>query len=222
MQRRVSVLPEADGLLVETFPRRRKHYMVAYCFEGRAAHQTLGLLLTRRMERLGLAPLGFVANDYALAVWSLYRVENPEPLFSPDILHDELNQWLARSALLKRSFRDVAVISGLVERQHPGLRKTGRQLTISSDLIYDVLRQHEPDHLLLRATWADARGRLTDIDRLAAFLERMQGHIRPKPLSRVSPLAVPILLEIGQERIEGSAEEVLLAEAERLMREATR
>jgi len=222
MQRRVSVLPEADGLLVETFPRRRKHYMVGYCFEGRAAHQSLGLLLTRRMERLGLAPLGFIANDYALAVWSLHRLENPAPLFAPDILHDELGEWLAKSALLKRSFRDVAVISGLIERQHPGLRKTGRQLTISSDLIYDVLRQHEPNHLLLRATWADARGRLTDIDRLSAFLTRIEGRIRHQSLSRVSPLAVPVLLEIGQERIEGSAEEVLLAEAERLMREATR
>lgn len=222
MQRSVSVLPTADGLLVETFPLRRKHYMVAYCFEGRAAHQSLGLLLTRRMERMGLAPLGFIANDYALAVWSLYRVEQPAPLFAPDILHDELADWLAKSALLKRSFRDVAVISGLIERQHPGVRKTGRQLTISSDLIYDVLRQHEPGHLLLRATWADARGRLTDIDRLSAFLERMQGRIRHQALSRVSPMAVPVLLEIGQERIEGSAEEVLLAEAERLMREATR
>lgn len=222
MQRSVSVLPAADGLLVEAFPRRRKHYMVAYCFEGRAAHQSLGLLLTRRMERMGLAPLGFIANDYALAVWSLYRVEQPAPLFAPDILHDELADWLAKSALLKRSFRDVAVISGLIERQHPGVRKTGRQLTISSDLIYDVLRQHEPGHLLLRATWADARGRLTDIDRLSAFLERVQGRIRHQALSRVSPMAVPVLLEIGQERIEGSAEEVLLAEAERLMREATR
>lgn len=221
-QARVSVLPEADGLLVETFPRRRKHYMVAYCFEGRAAHQSLGLLLTRRMEKQGLGPLGFVANDYALAVWSLHAPEAPAPLFAPDILQEELAEWLARSALLKRSFRDVAVISGLIERQHPGLRKTGRQLTISTDLIYDVLRQHEPNHLLLRATWADARGRLTDVDRLAAFLSRIEGRICHQPLRRVSPLAVPVLLEIGQERIEGSAEDVLLAEAERLMREATR
>jgi len=222
IQARVSVLPEPHGLLVETFPRRRKHYMVAYCFEGRAAHQSLGLLLTRRMERQGLAPLGFVANDYALAVWSLHRVEAPAPLFAPDILHDELSEWLANSALLKRSFRDVAVIAGLIERQLPGLRKTGRQLTISSDLIYDVLRQHEPGHLLLRATWADARGRLTDVDRLAAFLARVEGHIRHQPLPRVSPLAVPVLLEIGRESVEGSAEDVLLAEAEALMREATR
>src|SRR5690606_21429168 len=180
-QARVSVLPEADGLLVETFPRRRKHYMVAYCFEGRAAHQSLGLLLTRRMEKQGLGPLGFVANDYALAVWSLHAPGTPAPLFAPDILQEELADWLARSALLKRSFRDVAVISGLIERQHPGLRKTGRQLTISTDLIYDVLRQHEPNHLLLRATWADARGRLTDVDRLAAFLSRIEGRICHQP-----------------------------------------
>lgn len=222
LQARVSVLPAADGLLVETFPRRRKHYTVAYCFEGRAAHQSLGLLLTRRMERLGLGPLGFVANDYALAVWSLRAPDDPAALFTPEILRDELAEWLANSALLKRSFRDVAVIAGLIERQHPGLRKTGRQLTISSDLIYDVLRQYEPGHLLLRATWADARGRLTDVDRLAAFLARMQGHIHHQPLRCVSPLAVPVLLEIGREAIAGSAEETLLAEAEALMREATR
>lgn len=221
LQSRVSVLPDPSGLLVETFPHQRRHYLVAYCFEGRNAHQSLGLLLTRRMEHLGLRPLGFVASDYVVAVWSLSPVRDPAPLFRPDILEIELQEWLAESALLKRSFRDVAVISGLIERQHPGLRKTGRQLTVSSDLIYDVLRQYDPEHMLLRATWADARGKLTDVDRLAAFLRRIEGRIHHQPLRRISPLAVPVILEIGRENVPGAAEDVLLAEAEALMRTAT-
>ena len=71
IQQEKSVLPARDGLLVETFPRANKHYMVCYPFEGRLAHQTLGMLLTKRLERLGANPLGFVANDYALGIWGL-------------------------------------------------------------------------------------------------------------------------------------------------------
>jgi ATP-dependent helicase Lhr and Lhr-like helicase len=221
LQRDVSVLPDPAGLLVETFPRDDVHFLVAYTFEGRNAHQSLGLLLTRRMEKLGYAPLGFVGSDYVIAAWSLKPVTDVVPLFAPDILADEFQLWMAQSSLLKRSFRDVSIISGLIERQHPGKRKTGRQLMASSDLIYDVLRQYEPDHILLRATWADARGKITDLDRLGECLERVQGRITHKALSRVSPLAVPVLLEIGKEQVYGSAEDLLLGEAEALIAEAT-
>ena len=109
------------------------------------------MLLTKRMENAGLKPLGFVANDYGLACYGLEPVTDPQSLFSPDILEQEFTQWLERSYLLKNAFREVAVIGGLVERQHPGKRKTGRQVSFSTDLIYDVLRKYEPDHLLLRA-----------------------------------------------------------------------
>ncbi|MEO7690079.1 MAG: ligase-associated DNA damage response DEXH box helicase, partial [Sphingomonas sp.] len=139
-----SRLPEPDQLLVETFPREGRHYMVAYSFEGWNAHQSLGMLLTRRMETQGLKPLGFVASDYSIACYSLDPVTNPASLFSPDILEHEFVDWVQESALLKRAFREVAVIGGLVERQHPGKRKTGKQVTFSTDLIYDVLRKYEP------------------------------------------------------------------------------
>ncbi len=220
MQQKYSVLPKADGLLIETFPRDDRHYMVAYCFEGRNAHQSLGLLLTRRMESAGLAPMGFVGTDYVLSIWSLKPVLSPEKLFVPDILENEFEAWMADSSLLKRSFRDVAVISGLIERQHPGKRKTGKQVAFSTDLIYDVLRKYDPAHVLLRATWADARGKVTDIERLTLFLQRIQGHIDHKPLQRVSPLAVPVMLEIGKEHISGAGDEMLLMEADALVRDA--
>ncbi len=214
LQRWRSVLPGRDDLLVETFPRAGKHFLVAYCFEGRNAHQTLGMLLTRRLERAGLHPLGFVATDYVLATWSLGEPADIHGLFDQDMLGDDLEAWMAESSLLRRTFRNVAVIAGLIERRHPGQKKTARQVTFNADLIYDVLRRHEPDHILLRATRADAARGLTDIGRLAALLARARGRIVHRRLERISPLAVPVLLEIGREQVHGAAEDALLAEAE--------
>ncbi|HVJ00446.1 MAG TPA: ligase-associated DNA damage response DEXH box helicase [Sphingomonas sp.] len=223
MQAYRSVLPRADQLLVETFPREGRHYMVAYSFEGWNAHQSLGMLVTRRMESQGLKPLGFVASDYAIGTWSLEPVRNPASLFSPDILEHEFVDWVQQSHLLKRAFREVAVIGGLVERQHPGKRKTGKQVTFSTDLIYDVLSKYEPDHLLLRAAWADARAKMTDVGRLADLLDRAAATMVHVDADRVTPLAVPVLTLIGRERVAtGLADDALLAEAEVLAAEAMR
>ena len=217
MQAYRSQMPTPGQLLVETFPHDKRHYMVIYPFEGWNAHQSLGMLVTRRMESRGLMPMGFVASDYALGVWSLKPITDPEPLFSADILTDEFVEWVESSYLLKRAFREVAVISGLVERQHPGKRKTGRQVTFSTDLIYDVLRKYEPDHLLLDAAWADARARLTDVGRLRDLLDRAADTMLHVDLERVSPLAVPLLVMIGRESTaQGAVDDELLLEAESL------
>ncbi|MDT9599344.1 ligase-associated DNA damage response DEXH box helicase [Sphingosinicella rhizophila] len=218
-----SVLPRPDQLLVETFPHEHRHYMVAYSFEGWNAHQSLGMLITRRMESAGLKPLGFVANDYALACYGLEPVADPAALFSPDILENEFVEWVQGSNLLKRAFREVAVIGGLVERHHPGKRKSGKQVTFSTDLIYDVLRRYEPDHLLLKAAWQDARQRMTDVGRLARLLDRAQGVMLHVALDRVSPMAVPVLVIIGRERTAtGTVDDQLLIEAESLAEVAMR
>jgi ATP-dependent Lhr-like helicase len=220
-----SVIPLPGQLLVEAFPRGAKEYLVCYPFEGRLAHQTLGMLLTRRLERLRLRPLGFVANEYALAIWGLRDMggADMDRLFDEDMLGDDLDAWLAESNLYKRTFRNCAIISGLIERRHPGREKTGRQVTFSSDLIYDVLRSHEPDHILLRATYEDAATGLLDIARLSDMLARVKGRIVVKRLDRVSPLAVPALLEISKEMVAGEAREDILHEAEEaLIRDAMR
>jgi ATP-dependent Lhr-like helicase len=223
MQARRSVLPQPDQLLIETFPREGRHYMVVYSFEGWNAHQSLGMLITRRMETAGLKPLGFVASDYAIATYSLEPVTDPAALFDAQVLEEEFVDWVQQSSLLKRAFREVAVIGGLVERQHPGKRKTGRQVSFSTDLIYDVLRKYEPDHLLLRAAWDDARARMTDVGRLADLLDRAAGTMLHRPLERVSPLAVPVLVLIGRERVtQGATDDALLIEAEALVAEAMR
>jgi len=224
-----SLLPKSGDLLVETFPRAAKYYLVCYPFEGRLAHQTLGMLLTRRLERAGMKPLGFVANEYALAVWGLSdlasRISRGDlslaALFDQDMLGDDLEAWLAESALMKRTFRSCAIIAGLIEKRFPGEEKSRRQLTISTDLVYDVLRKHQADHILLRAARADAATGLLDIKRLGEMLSRIQGRIVHKSLDHVSPLAVPVMLEIGRETVYGEAADSLLAEAaDELVKEA--
>ncbi|WFS01200.1 ligase-associated DNA damage response DEXH box helicase [Rhizobium tumorigenes] len=221
LQREKSMVPKRDELLIETFPRGSRAYMVAYPFEGRLAHQTLGMLLTRRLERAGAKPLGFVATDYSLGIWGLEDIGQMiatgrlslSALFDEDMLGDDLEEWLDESFLLKRTFRNCAVISGLIERRHPGKEKSGRQVTVSADLIYDVLRSHEPDHILLQATRQDAATGLLDIARLGDMLRRIKGHITHRALDHISPLAVPVMLEIGRESVPGEAHDALLAEA---------
>jgi ATP-dependent Lhr-like helicase len=222
LQKSRSRLPGRNDLLVETFPRGGRWYLVAYCFEGRNAHQSLGMLLTKRMERAGFAPLGFVATDYVLGAWSAHQPTDIAKLFDEDMLGDDLESWMAESSMLRRTFRNVAVIAGLIERQYPGAQKNRRQVTVNSDLIYDVLRRHQPDHILLRATRADAAGGLTDLSRVALVLKRAKGRVVHMALSRVSPLAVPVLLEIGRENVRSHEdEEKLLEEAEAIIAEAT-
>ncbi|MEL7444725.1 MAG: ligase-associated DNA damage response DEXH box helicase [Pseudomonadota bacterium] len=223
MQDYRSQLPGPGQLLVESFPHGGKHYSTYYTFEGWNANQSLGMLITRRMEDRGLMPGGFVANDYSLAVWGLKPVKDPAPLLSPDILTYEFDDWVQESHLLRRAFREVAVISGLVERQHPGKRKSGKQVTFSTDLIYDVLKKYEPDHVLLEAAWADARARMTDVGRLADLLERSERELVHVELDRVSPLSVPVMTMIGREAVpQGAVDEELLLEAESLAGEAMR
>ncbi len=220
-----SVIPQAGQLLVENFPRGNRHYLVCYPFEGRLAHQTLGMLLTRRLERGRYQPLGFVANEYALAVWAAKDMSGADmdALFDEDMLGDDLDSWLAGSNLYKRTFRNCAIIAGLIQRRFPGKEKSGRQVTFSSDLIYDVLRDHEPDHVLLRATYQDAGTGLLDIARLGDMLARVKKRIVTRRLDRVSPLSVPALLEISREMVAGEADEAILRESEdALIRDAMR
>jgi ATP-dependent helicase Lhr and Lhr-like helicase len=224
-----SAVPGRRELLVETFPHAGRYYLVCYPFEGRLAHQTLGMLITRRLERARVRPLGFVANEYALAVWGLGDIGRGvargelslAALFDEDMLGDDLEAWLAESALMKRTFRTCAIIAGLIERRFPGEEKSRRQLTVSTDLVYDVLRRHQADHVLLRAARQDAATGLLDVRRLGEALSRIKGRIIHKDLDRVSPLAVPVMLDIGRETVSGEASDELLREAAaELVREA--
>ncbi|NBB16711.1 ligase-associated DNA damage response DEXH box helicase [Caulobacter sp. SLTY] len=215
VQQDKSLIPTPDQMLLETYPRGKRHFLVCYPFDGRLAHTTLAMLLTRRLDRMRVGPLGFVVNDYALAIWSLKPMDDLDfdSLFDEDMLGDDLEAWLDESFMMKRSFKGCALISGLIERRMPGGEKTGRQVTFSTDLIYDVLRRHQPDHLLLRTARIDAASGMIDVARVGQMLTRIKGSILHSRLDHVSPFAVPIMLEIGKERVGGDAADMILAEA---------
>lgn len=221
LQRNMSRLPEPNRLLVESFPRDGRENLCVYGFAGRNAQQTLGLLLTKRMEELGLAPMGFVATDYATLIWGLDAVSDPRPLFDRDALRSGVDGWLAGNSLMKRTFRGAATIAGLIERNTPSARKNGRQATFSSDILYDTLLKYDPDHLLMQITREEAMRGLVDFARVEEMLARIEGRIDLVRLDHVTPLAAPLFLEVGKVRVDGEAEERLLAEeSAELMREA--
>lgn len=214
-QRLHSALPRPEEMLVETFPQGKRHFLTCYPFDGRHAHTTLAMLLTRRLDRLGIGPLGFVCNDYSMAIWSLRPMDglDLDALFEEDMLGDDLEAWLDESFMMKRAFKGVALISGLIERRMPGAEKSGRQVSFSTDLIYDVLRRHQPDHLLLRCARSDAATNLVEVERVGQMLSRIKGRLRHVSLTHVSPFAVPMFMELGRERAPGGAGEMMLAEA---------
>ena len=221
LQREVSSLPQPGRLLIESFPHDGRQHLCLYGFAGRNAQQTLGLILTKRMEEMGLDPLGFVSTDYATLIWGLEAVRDPAPLLDRSALLDGLDRWLAGNAVMKRTFRIAAHIAGLIQRNAPQARKTGRQATFSSDILYDTLMKYDPDHLLLDITREEAMRGLVDFGRIEEMLDRVGDRIDWTPLERVSPLAAPLFLEVGKVPVEGAAQERLVAEeAERLMSEA--
>ena len=220
LQARISALPRRGELLAETFLRGDRAHLALYGFAGGNAHQTLGLLLTRLMEAAGLGPLGFVATDYALLIWSLDEAPDPAALLDAGDLREGLEDWLADNAVMKRSFRAVATVAGLIRPNLPGARRTGKQATFSSDILYDTLRRFDPDHLLLRITRAEAARGLVDFGRIEAMLAAAS-RIRHIRAPHVTPLAAPLLLEAGRIPIAGAGRERLMElEATRLLAEA--
>ena len=217
LQRQVSRLPDAESLLLESFPHDGREHLVIYGFAGRNAQQTLGLLITKTMEDAGLAPLGFVATDYATLIWGLDPVTDPAPLFDLANLRHSLETWLAGNALMKRTFRASAIIAGLIERSHQGRRKTGRQATFSSDILYDTLRKYDPDHLLMKITREEAMRGLIDFSRVEAMLARTAGRIELRRLPRLSPLSAPLFLEPGRIPVHGQGRERMAEDAARLL-----
>ncbi|UWR23390.1 ligase-associated DNA damage response DEXH box helicase [Sulfitobacter sp. S190] len=221
MQRAFSQLPQPGRLLIESFPHDGREQTVVYGFAGRNGQQTLGLLLSKRMEELGHSPMGFVATDYATLIWGLDQVTDADALLDPAALMDGLETWLAGNAVMKRTFRASANIAGLIERNTPSARKSGRQATFSSDILYDTLLRYDPDHLMLEITREEALRGLVDFGRIEEMFERTKGRIDHLVLDRITPLSAPLFLEAGRVPVKGDAEERLLAEeAARVMEQS--
>ena len=221
LQAQRSKLPTADTILVESFPHDGRQNTCIYGFAGRNAMQTLGLLISQQMEADGLGPLGFIATDYATLIWGLDGIPDAAAMFQPDALRAAFDDWIAGNAVMKRTFRATATTAMMLERNYGAQRRSGRQATFSSDILYDTLFKYDPDHLLLKITREEAMRGLVDFGRIEELLDRTSGRVDHLKLDRITPLAAPIFLEPNRIPIKGEGRERLLAiEAEKLMNEA--
>ena len=212
LQRQMSQLPEQGRLLIESFPHDGREHVCIYGFAGRNAQQTLGLILTKRLDEMGLDPLGFVSTDYATLIWGLEPLTDATGLFTLEAMRDGLDAWLTGNAVMKRTFRASATVAGLITRNTPRARKSGRQATFSSDILYNTLVKYDPTHLLLDITHEEAMRGLIDFGRIEEMVARTGDRIDLRRLPRVTPLAAPLFLEAGRTPVDGAAQERLLEE----------
>ena len=201
IQKKYSSLPPKNGLLIETFYRNKSYYIVCYTFLGRNANQTLGMLIMKRLEEYNCQPLAFTASDYTIAVWSLKEFKNIEQLFNNRLLDKEFNAWLNNTSIIKKHFKKIAVISGLIDKKLPGKTKNFKQTNFSSDIIYDVLEKYDKNHILIEITKDEALRELVGLKILKKFVKKIKSKIIHNKLNAISPFAIPIVMEFYSEKV---------------------
>lgn len=200
IQRRISVLPRHDETLIELTKTRDGHHLFIYPFDGRLVHGGMAALLAFRLARARPLTVTTAANDYGFELLCPEPIEIDEVLLRDGLSAKDLAQDAAASVNLgemaRRQFREVARVAGLVVQTYPGSPKTGRQLQVSSGLLYDVMRDFDPDNLLMVQSRREVLERQFEQSRLARTLARVsQGPLRIVRTARPSPLALPLVVE---------------------------
>lgn len=205
-QRETSIVPTEDELLIERFNSREGHHVVVYPFEGRLVHEAMGALLAFRMSLLKPITFSIAMNDYGFELLSDQPIPIEEALdndlFSPQDLMADLQRSLNATEMARRKFRDVASIAGLVFKGMPGRPLKERHMRANSSLFFDVFREHEPEHLLLRQAYDEAFDVQMELPRMREALERIQRQrIVLKDPGRFTPFAFPILVDRLREKL---------------------
>jgi ATP-dependent Lhr-like helicase len=205
-QRETSIVPSPDELLIERFTSREGHHVVIYPFEGRLVHEALGSLLAFRMSLLRPITFSIAMNDYGFELLSDQPIPIEEALdndlFSPQDLLSDLQRSMNATEMAKRKFRDIASIAGLVFKGMPGRPLKERHMRANSSLFFDVFREHEPEHLLLRQAYDEAFDLQLELPRMREALERIgrQRKVLKDP-GKFTPFAFPILVDRLREKL---------------------
>jgi ATP-dependent Lhr-like helicase len=199
-QQRLSTLPSADELLVESCKTREGQHLYVFPFEGRFVHEGLGFLWGYRFARQKTATFTISVNDYGFEILGPkgypYADLFSSDFFSLENLEDDIRASLNISELTQRKFRGVAQVAGLVFKGYPGSRKTSSQLQVSTSLLYDVFTKYEPGNLLLKQAEREVLQDQLETHRLSKTLSRLdQRSVVWKETKRPSPLAFPLLVE---------------------------
>ncbi|MBO2847517.1 ligase-associated DNA damage response DEXH box helicase, partial [Stenotrophomonas maltophilia] len=205
LQQRLSALPGPAHLLVEDVRRREGQFLFVYPFAGRHVHEALAALLALRCTRRQRNSIGYAVNDHGLVLAPAQAIDLDaaqwRALFSTDQLLDDLRAAVNLGELARRQFRGIARVAGLLVPSLPGgMPRALRQLQASAGLLYDVLREHDPDHLLLALAEQEVLNDSLDMPGLQQVLAR----IRMQTLSVQRPASLtPLGFPLWAERLRG-------------------
>jgi len=202
IQARISQCPETEVTIAERFKTRDGHHLCIYPFAGWLVHQALGPLMASRIAKLTPATLTVTVNDYGIELLSPEAgpldicTEQWSSIVQPRELQHDLEKALNLSELVRRQFRATARISGLIFEGYPGRQKSLRMLQTSAGLLYDVLSQYDPNHVLLGQAKNDVLRDEFDIERLLEVLQSLeQQPVQVKEIAQPSPLALPLVID---------------------------
>ncbi len=206
IQEERSHIPDKNELLIEYFQTREGYHLIIYPFEGRQVHEGMGVLLARRIAAKLPISFSIAMNDYGFELLSdqalpVESMITPE-LFSTRNLQMDIQASINAVEMARRRFRDIAQISGLLFHGYPGSPKKERHLQSSSQLLFNVFHDYDPDNLLYLQTYDEVMTFQLEELRLRNALHRIQNQIivlkRPE---RVSPLAFPIIVDRLREKM---------------------
>jgi ATP-dependent Lhr-like helicase len=222
VQARLSRLPAAGGVLAETCVTDEGHHLFLYPFEGRRVHEGLAALLALRMGRLCPATFSMAVNDYGLELLTgdpfPFAALLAQGVFSVDGLVDDIVASVNISELMRRRFREIARVAGLISAGQVHSRKPMRQVQSSASLLYDVFTRYDPGNLLLTQARREVVEQQFEQDRLVAALTRLSSaELECIDTSRPTPLAFPLVVE--RLAVDAASMETLLDRIERMKRE---
>ncbi len=206
-QKLESIVPDPDQFLIESFQTSEGYHYIFYPFEGRFVHEAMGSLLGYRISLLKPITFSLAFNDYGFELLSDKEVDINEViennLFTTDYLLEDLQKSLNATEMARRKFRDIAVISGLVFSGYPKKGVKMKHLQSSSQLLFDVFRDYEADHLLFQQSFRETFEHQLEEGRLRIALERIQNQeIVWKPCQLPTPFSFPIITDrLSRERL---------------------
>lgn len=205
-QRKESIVPNADEFLIETFKTREGFHAIFYPFEGRFVHEALASILAYRISLLSPISFSLAYNDYGFELLSDQEINMQEVLdnnlFSTDYVHSDLQKSLNATEMARRKFRDIAVIAGLVFTGFPGKLIKTKHLQSSSQLLFEVFRDYEPDNLLFQQAYRETFEHQLEEGRLLLALERIEKQdIVWKECEKPTPFSFPIITDRLREKL---------------------
>lgn len=205
-QRKESIVPNADEFLIEMFKTREGFHAIFYPFEGRFVHEALASLLAYRISLLSPITFSLAYNDYGFELLSDQEIDIESVLdnnlFATVHVHQDLQASLNATEMARRKFRDIAVIAGMVFTGYPGKVVKSKHLQSSSQLLFEVFREYEPDNLLFQQAYRETFEHQLEEGRLIKALERIQHqNIVVKHCEKPTPFSFPIITDRLRERL---------------------